>query len=351
MKFKEFLKSKNISEDQFNEMSADEVAKLQQDFYNEQFKNIATQKDLLNLKEEIKKMPNSEQVKELSDKLDDVLAKQKEQQGFFNTETIEQQVHKFIDDNKDKIKEIHEKQSGVITLEVNKTVGTITTTNAQNVDPTGLSGVQQAPPAKANLRENAILNLETSFKTNSASFPYTETVPKDGDYGFVAECEKKPQIDFETQTRYATPKKIAAWMELSDESVQDIPMLQSIATDLLFKKHNIKKAKGILNGSGTNKEPKGATKYGRKFNLTKLKASVEDPTFMDVVNSVVTDIATTHNYEDEIPYVANVVMVNPIDFFKEVVSKKREFDLSDCDIRQKTLYFYRGFFIQERISS
>jgi len=43
---------------------------------------------------------------------------------------------------------------------------------------------------------------------------------------------------------------------------------------------------------------------------------------MDVINAVITDIATTHNYEDETPYMANLVMVNPVDFFIQLVSAK-----------------------------
>ena len=43
---------------------------------------------------------------------------------------------------------------------------------------------------------------------------------------------------------------------------------------------------------------------------------------MDVVNACITDIATTHNYQDEMPYMANLVMVNPNDFFINLVSAK-----------------------------
>ena len=50
--------------------------------------------------------------------------------------------------------------------------------------------------------------------------------------------------------------------------------------------------------------------------------AVVNPNFMDVVNASVTDIATTHNYQDEVPYLANLVMINPIDFFIQLVSAK-----------------------------
>jgi len=49
---------------------------------------------------------------------------------------------------------------------------------------------------------------------------------------------------------------------------------------------------------------------------------VVTPNFMDVVNSCVTDIYTTHNYVDEMNYMANIVLVNPVDFYLNLVSAK-----------------------------
>ena len=72
-------------------------------------------------------------------------------------------------------------------------------------------------------------------------------------------------MDFKIETRYATPVKTASWIKLTDESVQDIVGLQSIANDLLRKKHDLKKQNGILFGDGIAPNPKGATEYGRTF--------------------------------------------------------------------------------------
>ena len=52
--------------------------------------------------------------------------------------------------------------------------------------------------------------------------------------------------------------------------------------------------------------------------------AVVKPNFMDVVNACITDIGTTHNYQDEMPYMANLVMINPIDFYIQLVSAKDE---------------------------
>lgn len=199
----------------------------------------------------------------------------------------------------------------------------ITTGNATGGnDAPAIFGAQVAPPSNINLRVPTITDKVTKLKTSNSTYPYTETVPKNGDYGFVAEGGEKPPIDLEVVTKYATPVKIAAHMHLTEESVQDIPGLESIAKDFLKKKHDLKLENGILFGTGANNQPKGATKYGRAFVAGQMAAAVEKPNIMDVINAGVTDIYTTHNYQDETPYIANTVLINPIDFFLQFVSAK-----------------------------
>lgn len=215
--------------------------------------------------------------------------------------------------------------SGFIEVDVTKVVGDITAGSGTNTAPPAITGVQQAPLGNVNLRQ---LNVEQYMSvlatSNGAAYPYTEAVPKDGDYTFVNEGAAKPQIDFQWDTKYATPKKIAAWIKLTEESVKDVVGLESVARDFLRKKHDLKKAKALLFAAGAGDEPKGATKYGRAFVPGTMAAAVPAPNFMDIVNACIVDIAVTHNYEDETPYRANIVMVNSVDFFLYVVSAKTE---------------------------
>lgn len=242
--------------------------------------------------------------------------------GGAGSNTIIAQVTKFIKDNFDKIKAIKAAGNGHIEFEVGKVVADITTANGVNTSPPAITGTQQAPLQNVNLREIPILGLTTNVNTGLAAYPYTEAMPKDGDFAFVAEGVAKPQIDFTWETNYAKPVKCAAWIRLTDEAVQDVAGLQSVATDYLKKKHDLKKARGILFGDGIAPNPKGATEYGRVFSAGDMALAVENPNFMDVINAAIVDIATTHNYEDEMPYMANLVLVNPVDFFLNIVSAK-----------------------------
>lgn len=235
--------------------------------------------------------------------------------------SIENQLKQALEENHEAIKNIAKAGSGMVEITL-KVPANITTANGVNTNPPNITGTQMSPLSNVNYRNFDVTPLTTNISTSLAAYPYTEAKPKDGDYAFLLEGAIKPQVDFTWETNYAKPVKAAAWVRLTDESVQDVAGLESVARDLLFKKHNIKKAKGILYGDGISPNPKGATTYGRAFSAGALALSVVQPNFMDVVNAAITDIATTHNYEDEMPYMANLVLVNPNDFFIQLVSAK-----------------------------
>jgi len=231
-------------------------------------------------------------------------------------------IYKFVEENADKIKQAF-KSGGAVEMDVTKAVGTVEVASATlPVAAPALQGVQVAPPSRANLRSAVINAMVTTIPTTQASYAYTETLPKEGGFDFVAEKGSKPQIDMKFETRYASPVKVAAWMKLTEEAVTDIPQLQAIAYDFLRQQHDLKREKGILNGDGVSPNPKGATTYGRAFSAGALANSVANVNFMDVVNACITDIYTTHNFTDEMPYMANIVLINPNDFFINLVSAK-----------------------------
>lgn len=323
----------------FKYKTEDELGKMtpdQRDIYSEQkraFEAEATQKMISDAiaksfpaktPEEVK--AEADTAKAASDAFDalkeDVqIIKESTSVGGAGFDAVSKEINKHLADNFEKIKAIHKAGSGVIEFEV-KAVADITTGNGTNTAPPAITGTQMAPLQNVNLRQMSILGLTTSFNTNQAAYAYTEAKPKDGDYAFVAEGAAKPQIDFNWETNYAKPVKAAAWLRLTEESVQDVKGLESVARNFLFKKHNIRKAKGILFGDGISPNPKGATVYGRVFSAGPLALAVDSPNFMDVINAAITDIATTHNYEDETPYYANLVLINPVDFFLQLVSAK-----------------------------
>lgn len=305
--FKKFLETKGISAEQFKGLEAEKQMELQNEYLGtieEKAAKSASKEDL-----ETAKADFQTELNVLTEKM----------RGFGAVPT-ENEILETIKANHDAIKQAY-KSNGVVELTF-KAVVNVTTGAGSNVAAPAITGTQQAPISNINLRDIGVLPLTTQFNTNLSAYPYTEAVPKEGDYAFLAEGILKPQFDFSWSTRYAQPVKTAAWVRLTEEAVQDVAGLESVARDFLFKKHNLKKSKGILFGDGISPNPKGATAYGRAFSAGPLAASVVEPNFMDVVNAAITDIATTHNYEDEMAYMPNLVMINYNDFFINLVSAK-----------------------------
>jgi hypothetical protein len=337
MTFALFIEQKGISNEGFEAKSSEEKFVLLKEHSASQEAYIKSIEDDVNSK------VSKEEIAEFKAQFSATLAKENKalteavsKQGLAITKMLDQmkgkgmelsmtakaQINKFIADSSDEIKQIKNQKHGMIEMTV-KVPEDITTGSATNPDGIPeLIGVQTAPPTNVNLRGSIVDGIVNMFNTNQAVYTYTESTPKDGDFSFIAEGTIKPQLDFKVETRYAEPCKVAGYEILTEESVQDIPNLQSIATNFLRSKHDLKRQNGILFGSGVSPECKGATLYGRTFVAGGMANCVSDTNFMDVVNACITDIYTTHNYQDEMPYMANLVMINPIDFFCKLVSAK-----------------------------
>jgi hypothetical protein len=300
-----------------------------------------TQKDLADAqknnasKDEILKLTNA--IKEQGGLLEDIQAAQKKRV----VKGLVGQFHDFLTENKSKLEEIKNNKSGEIEF-IPKVVADITTGSGSDIDTPPLD--VSTSLGHFNLRnDNNLLALCTQSSTNSPSHSYTEMLPKEGGYAFVAEGGTKPQIDWKWENRYAAPKKAAAYEILTEESVTDYARLMSVAKEYLTKQHDLFKANAVYFGDGTGENPTGATVYGRTFVSTSMVDvfPLGGSNFMDVVNAIITDIYRTQAFTDEAHYMPNIVLINPIDFFVQLVGAK--------DGNGLPLYPQAGLFNEVRI--
>lgn len=239
--------------------------------------------------------------------------------------SLKGQVAGFIKKNASEIQSLY-KKGGAVEFELDtKAVGDITTGNGTlPAALPALLGAQIAEMNNVGIRNGDLLGLFNVIPTDQAVYPYNEVIAGEGDFLEVAQGVAKPQIDIDWTTRFANPFKVAAWERLTEEVAKDIPRIQSIATDYLFKRHNLKKQKLLLNGTGDGVTAiKGADAYATTYSgAGALALGVTTPNFMDVANAMMTNVYTTPNYTDELPYMPNVILVNPVDFFLQLVSAK-----------------------------
>ena len=267
----------------------------------------ATKEEVANLQAAIDKQSNA---------LEDIAEAMKSRQ----IESIGAQFKNFLITNKERLQQIKQSGSGILEF-VPKVVGDMSTASGGDVAAAPVN--HNVSLGSFNFRnDNDLLSLFSVSSTNSASFPYTELLPKDGDFTFVAEGAVKPQIDFTWEIRYSTPKKIAAYEILTEEVADDIDRMVSTAKEYLKTKHDLFKVSGLFFGSGVGEIAKGATLYGRAFVPGAMEFAITNPTFMDAINAAVTDIYTTHNYVDESSYMPNTALISPIDFFLNIQSAK-----------------------------
>ena len=289
------------------------------------FKAFEDAQTALKLAQDQEKTATTDEIKKLHDAIEQTgteFQEYVEAQKKAVIKSVNKQINDFIVDKHEEIKNIRKAGAGFVEF-IPKAVGDMATGSGSNI--TAASHLLSTQLGSFNFRDdNALLNLATVSSTNTPVVTYTEMLPKDGNYAFVAEGGSKPQIDWKWENRFAEPKKAAAHEILTDESIQDVARMQSVAETYLRKKHDLFKVDAVYFADGTGENPTGATVAARAFvagDMTDIFAAGTS-NFMDVVNAIITDIYTTQTYTDEAPYMPNIVMVSPIDFFIELVSAK-----------------------------
>jgi HK97 family phage major capsid protein len=286
-------------------------------------------------KEEIQSLHDA--IEAQGNKMEEYIASQREKV----VESYMGQFKNFVNENVDEIEKIRKAGTGEVKF-TPKVVG----------DMSRGSGTDQGTPpvelhnnlGSFNLRNDAaLLSLATISSTNAPALTYTELIPKEGGYAFVAEAGTKPQTDFKWENRFVQPYKAAAYEVLSEELVTDVARVESVAREYLQKTHDLHKVNAIYFGDGTGNNPTGATVAGRTFVSTSMVDvfPLGGSNFMDVVNACITDVYRTQGFTDEAHYMPNIVLINPIDFFINLVGAK--------DGNGLPLYPQAGLFNEVRI--
>ena len=300
-----------------------EIEKLLEDInkkFEEQQKSGASKDELKALSDAISTLKTNSN--EENEKLEKVLKTHGELLASYKKTSKEEilseakQINQFIDENLDEIKSAM--QNGTfVTFEV-KAAGTISRGNGTLVDNPAALG----PLTDINLRKADLVKYADISETGRGQFSYSEATPKDGEAANVAEGTAKPQVDIEWKERFVKPTKVAAWMSLTEEALEDVIGIKSLVRNFLRKKHDIRVEADIYFGDGNGANSLGATKVASTFTAGSMAAKVVNPSLIDVVNACIVSIASKRNYVDEEPYIANVAFVSPVDFFLNFAAKK-----------------------------
>lgn len=217
---------------------------------------------------------------------------------------------------------------------VQKVVGTILTTSV-TTDSGGnaLLDLMSVDDLRGvNIQDPFIENFSNVLRTSRPVYAYADYVSKDGDAGFTAENAAKSQIDLKVQVKTVGPKKVTGYSTLSNESIDDIPRMQSEAMSYILRKVLLKRQNKILFGTGAGSDPIGVAGIAKTYNnaglldhqgnaLTDSKGlllaaqgtGVQAPNLYDVIQACALQIYQTANFIDEEEYYPNLVILNPSD--------------------------------------
>lgn len=121
--------------------------------------------------------------------------------------------------------------------------------------------IQDAP------RQNLLIrDLIPSTPVTGNSFTYFKELLHTLGAGMVNEGEAKPSSDVTFEEVTDAIRKIAVWMPITDEAMDDVPQLYSYVQELLRYDLKLKEEQQILKGDGTGKNLNGIMTQASAFN-------------------------------------------------------------------------------------
>jgi HK97 family phage major capsid protein len=123
----------------------------------------------------------------------------------------------------------------------------------------------------------------------------------------VGEGVAKPQADFDLVEASMAVKKVAAWIKVSKEMVDDLAFMRGEINNELIEIVELEMDSQILTGDGTGDNLQGLLSYAQAFTpATQFVAGVPNANILDVLRVAMAQIAG-NNFE------ANYILMNPQD--------------------------------------
>lgn len=142
------------------------------------------------------------------------------------------------------------------------------------VTSTGLVAPQYDPIIQDLPRQNLVIrDLIPSTPVTGKDFTYFVEKLHTRGAGMVNEGEAKPSSDVTFEEITDTVKKIAVWMPVTDEALDDVPQLYAYIQELLRYDLKLKEEGQILKGDGTGKNLNGIMTQATTFNPALGKSS------------------------------------------------------------------------------
>ena len=271
------------------------------------------------IKKLIATLPTQEQVKELQElvekmqkdaeenqkAIDKLIADQKAAPVNGQVKTFHNYIGEQLTKHKDMLKTNAKSRSFEFEVD-EKAVGNMSSagnlTGSYFVTPQVVPGVILQPYEEVHLR-----NVIPTGSINSNVLRYVQDRGGEGGPGMVAEGGTKPQMDRDLAILDRTVRKIATYLRVPEEMMEDIPFLQSFLSNVAQQEVMLLEDEQILYGDNTGNNLSGFIENKTDFSGTGL--GVEDPNEFDVLRAARTQARLLHRYP-------SIALVNPADYYK-----------------------------------
>lgn len=154
-------------------------------------------------------------------------------------------------------------------------------------------------------RQTHVRELFEQSTTSAGTFRFMQETGQAGDAGTVAPGGTKPPVDYNLELKDAPVRKIAGFVRIAEELLDDIPGLQGFISRRLPKDTRKKEDVQLLIGDGTGQNLTGIGVGARTFAATK------GDTNATLIDLMVQATAILEGDDSEV----NGILLNPRDFY------------------------------------
>lgn len=310
-KFNLFLEAKNISLEDFNKKSAEEMAGLYNEFnektqteLNEAIEAKASKDDIVSLEKSLKDN-QAEQMKALNSTLKEygvaIKKLSTDEKAAKAGESVS--IFKSLEANKEGLVSI--KEGNAKSIQFKAAADMLISTNISG----GNVPVEQRIPGMGALasRQVRLLDIVSRGTAESNVISWVSQANKDGAAGGTDEGALKNQIDFDLVVASETVVKRTAFIKVSDEMVDDISFMASEINNELMRELLKDVEAQVYEGNGTAPNLNGIRTVATAFAAGTFAGTVDNANLVDVLRVAINQVKIANQ---DMP---NFILLNPSD--------------------------------------
>ena len=295
MKFKDYLAQKGISESDFAEKSADEVAVIYGEYISEIHGKQA--KSLDDMKKEMEGFATDEQLKGIQEKVDKQINEMKNLQNAYEKQmkamkskaekSIKDQFKSAFLEKKDELIKLKDSPDNSVIIKAPVPMTFTASVTGDHVARVEIDTERYETPR----RSPFVAELVNVGNTNAKTYYYVEKVNREGGATMTAEGAVKPQLDWEYEETSLSPKKLPVIVTISKEMLDDIPNIVNDVYDEIRESIELAMDDQLLNGDGTGDNITGIAENATPFTAGGLANEVTSANKLDVLRAAIAQVS------------------------------------------------------------